>query len=37
LEAMLKSYPNFCVPEQALEYAGNSVLRGLGKLEVSLG
>ena len=37
LEAMMKSYPNFRVPEQKLEYAGNTVLRGLDKLEVSLG
>jgi cytochrome P450 len=37
LEAMMKSHPNFRVPEQKLEYTGNSVLRGLGKLEVSLG
>jgi cytochrome P450 len=37
LETMLKFHPNFCVPEQKLEYAGNSVLRGLGKLEVGLG
>jgi hypothetical protein len=33
----MKSYPNFCVPEQKLEYAGNAVLRSLDKLEVSLG
>ena len=37
LEAMMKSYPNFHVPEQKLEYAGNTVLRSLDKLEVSLG
>jgi cytochrome P450 len=37
LEAMMKSHPNFRVPEQTLEYAGNTVLRGLDKLEVSLG
>ena len=37
LGAMMKSYPNFRVPEQQLEYAGNSVLRSLDKLEVSLG
>ena len=36
LEAMMKSYPNFRVPEQKLIYAGNTVLRGLDKLEVSL-
>jgi cytochrome P450 len=36
LEAMIKSYPNFRVPEQTLEYAGNTVLRSLDKLEVSL-
>jgi cytochrome P450 len=36
LEAMMKSYPNFRVPEQQLEYAGNAVLRSLDKLEVSL-
>ena len=37
LEAMIKSYPNFRVPEQKLLYAGNTVLRGLDKLEASLG
>ena len=37
LEAMVKSYPNFRVPEQKLEYAGNTVLRSLDKLKVSLG
>jgi cytochrome P450 len=37
LEAMMKSYPNFHVPEQKLEYAGNTVLRSLDKLEVGLG
>jgi cytochrome P450 len=37
LEAMIKSYPNFRVPEQKIEYAGNTVLRSLDKLEVSLG
>jgi cytochrome P450 len=36
LEAMMKSYPNFQVPEQTLEYAGNTVLRSLDKLEASL-
>ena len=37
LEAMIKSYPNFRVPDQKLEYAGNTVLRSLDKLEVRLG
>lgn len=37
LQAMVKSYPNFRVPEQPLIYAGNTVLRSLDKLEVSLG
>jgi cytochrome P450 len=37
LETMMKSYPNFCVPEQTLEYTGNTVLRSLDKLEVRLG
>ena len=36
LETMLKTYPGYQVPDQPLEYAGNVVLRGLGRLEVRL-
>ena len=36
LETMLNTYPNFRVPEQPLEYTGNTVLRSLGRLEVRL-
>ena len=36
LECLLAKYPNFCVPEQPLEYRPNFAVRGLVRLEVQL-